>query len=99
MNKDKRKSMLEKLYQCKQYELEEQIRKQEKQELKNVVNDVKIEEIEEMIKNNNEVKNVIEEIKKLVEDYEMKISFYSEKYYKEGVKDGFHLCNECIKEL
>ncbi len=94
------KSILEKLFEVKQYEIEKEIRKIESKELNNKLNHIQIEEIIDMIKDETEEKQkeIVEKIEKWIEDYEIKISFYSEIYYKEGIKDGMKLYNECIKK-
>lgn len=94
------KSILEKLFEVKQYEIEKEIRKIESKELNNKLNHIQIEEIIDIIKDETEEKQkeIVEKIEKWIEDYEIKISFYSEIYYKEGIKDGMKLYNECIKK-
>ncbi len=100
MEDNEKKSILEKLFEAKQYEMEERIRKIEDEELENKLSHIRIEEIIEMIKciKEEEQKEIIEKIEKWIEDYAIKISFYSEIYYKEGIKDGMKLYNECIKK-
>jgi len=90
--------ILSKIYDARQEELQEQD-SMDRSILKNELNGIELEKIEETIKNLNEdisvKKEVIKDIQKLVEDYEIKIAYYSEKNYKVGFKDAFSLCKQC----
>lgn len=101
MKNSEEKSILQKLYEVKQYEMEEEIRKIENDELDRKINPINMEEIIKLIKEQNRTeqqKEILEKVEKIIENYEIKISFYSEMYYKEGVKDGINLYKECIKK-
>lgn len=92
--------MLGKIYDARLEELQEESRT-DRMKLKDELNGVKLEEIEETIKNwNNDIntkEKVIKDIQKLVEDYELQIAYYSEKNYKIGFKDAFSLWRQCGK--
>lgn len=90
--------MLGKIYDVRQEELQVEDKK-DRVILKSELNGIELERIEETIKNLNEDINVkekvIKDIQKLVEDYELKIAYYSEKNYKIGFKDAFSLWKQC----
>lgn len=90
--------MLSKIYDARQEELQEED-KMDRIALKNELNGIELEKIEETIKSLNEdisiKEKVMKDIQKLVEDYEIKIAYYSEKSYKVGFKDAFSLCKQC----
>lgn len=92
--------MLSKIYDARQEELQEQD-SMDRTILKGELNGIELEKIEEIIqslKDDISVKEkVIKDIQKLVEDYEIKIAYYSEKNYKIGFKDAFLLCKQCGK--
>ena len=92
--------MLGKIYDARQEEIQAED-KDDRVILKNELNGIELEKIEEIIKNLNEdisvKEKVIKDIQKLVEDYEIKIAYYSEKNYKIGFKDAFSLCKQCEK--
>lgn len=92
--------MLGKIYDARLEELQEE-NKMDRMELKDELNGVKLEKIEETIKSLNEdisvKEKVIKDIQKLVEDYELQIAYYSEKNYKIGFKDAFSLWRQCGK--
>lgn len=95
--------MLDKIYGMRQEEMELES-KQDRKELKSKLNGVKFEEIEKEIENKlmekekNGKKKIIEQIGLLIENYEIQISYYSEKNYKQGFKDGLGLYNQCLNE-
>lgn len=92
--------MLGKIYDARQEELQSED-KNDRVMLKNELNGIELEKIEETIKGLNEDINVKEkvmkDIQKLVEDYAIKIAYYSEKNYKIGFRDAFSLCKQCEK--
>lgn len=92
--------MLGKIYNVRQEELQEESI-MDRTILKNELNGIELEKIEETIKSlNNDINSkekVIKDIQKLVEDYEIKIAYFSEKNYKIGFKDAFSLCKQCEK--
>lgn len=92
--------MLGKIYDVRQEELQEES-SMDRTILKNELNGIELEKIEETIKSlNNDINSkekVIKDIQKLVEDYEIKIAYFSEKNYKIGFKDAFSLCKQCEK--
>lgn len=92
--------MLSKIYDARQEELQEQD-SIDRSILKSELNGVELKKIEETIKCLNEdirvKEEIIKDIQKLVEDYEIKIAYYSEKNYKIGFKDAFSLCKQCEK--
>ena len=69
------------------------------EQTKSELNGIELEKIEETIKSLNEdivvKEKVINDVQKLVEDYQLKIAYYSEKNYKIGFKDAFSLCRQC----
>lgn len=92
--------MIGKIYNARQEELQEESR-MDRAILKNELSGIELEKIEETIKSLNDdidiKEKVIKDIQKLVEDYEIKIAYYSEKNYKIGFKDAFSLCKQCEK--
>lgn len=95
--------MIEKIYCMRQEEMELE-GKQDRKELKAKLNEVQLEEIEKQIedklveKEENIKKKIIEQIELLIENYEIQISYYSEKNYKQGLKDGLRLYSQCLNE-
>ncbi len=94
--------MLEKIYNARQedFELEN---KKDREILKEKQNNVRLENIEELIKADleNGIKlgqkeELINMIEQLVENYEIEISYYSEKNYKQGFKDAVSLLMQCL---
>jgi len=104
MEQTKRESdsidMLSKIYDVRQEELQSEDG-MDRRILKSELNGIELEKIEETIKSLNEdivvKEKVINDVQKLVEDYELKIAYYSEKNYKIGFKDAFLLCRQCEK--
>ncbi len=92
--------VLSKIYDARQEELQEQD-SMDRSILRNELNGIELEKIEETIKSLNEdikvKEKVMKDIQKLVEDYAIKIAYYSEKNYKIGFKDAFSLCKQCEK--
>lgn len=101
--KTKEEDMLNKIYCIRQEEMELES-KQDRKELKAQLNEVQLEEIEKEIENKliekekNGKKKIIDQIALLIENYEIQISYYSEKNYKQGFRDGLGLYNQCVKE-
>lgn len=99
--------MLDKIYNMREEELELE-NKQDRKNLNGKLNEVKLEEIEEIIKNKldkidkntniNEREEIIKKIEQLIENYEIQIAYYSEKNYKRGFKDAFLLYSQCVDE-
>lgn len=99
--------MLDKIYNMREEELELE-NKQDRKNLNGKLNEVKLEEIEETIKNKldkidkntniNEREEIIKKIEQLIENYEIQIAYYSEKNYKRGFKDAFLLYSQCVDE-
>lgn len=92
--------VLSKIYDARQEELQEQD-SMDRSILRNELNGIELEKIEETVKSLNEdikvKEKVMKDIQKLVEDYAIKIAYYSEKNYKIGFKDAFSLCKQCEK--
>lgn len=90
--------MLSKIYDARQEELQKQD-KMDRNILKGQLNGIELERIEETIQSLNDDINIkekiIKDVQKLVEDYELKIAYYSEKNYKIGFKDAFSLYKQC----
>ena len=101
--KIKGEEMLDKIYQMRQEEIELESQ-QDRKALKTKLNEVKLEEIEKEIedklieKERDNKKKIIQQIELLIENYEIQISYYSEKNYKQGFKDGLGLYNQCLNE-
>ena len=99
--------MLDKIYNMREEELELE-NKQDRKNLNGKLNEVKLEDIEETIKNKldkidkntniNEREEIIKKIEQLIENYEIQIAYYSEKNYKRGFKDAFLLYSQCVDE-
>lgn len=99
--------MLEKIYETRELDFEEE-NKKDRQELSKITHNIKGEEVEEKIKkvleeqsNKNtkqETEKIIEEIELLIENYEIQIAYYSQKNYKRGFKDAIRLYTQCLKE-
>lgn len=95
--------MLDKIYGIRQEEMELES-KQDRKELKSKLNEIRLEEIEKEIENKliekekDGKKKIIDQIALLIENYEIQISYYSEKNYKQGFKDGLGLYNQCLNK-
>lgn len=95
--------MLDKIYGMRQEEMELES-KQDRKKLKLKLNEIQLEEIEREIENKliekekNGKRKIMEQIALLIENYEIQISYYSEKNYKQGFKDGLGLYNQCLNE-
>ena len=99
---EKTLDMLDKIYLTRQEELESESH-QDREILKQKLNNIKIEEIEEIIKNNSNenstTKEIINKIEMLIENYELQIDYYNEKNYKQGFKDAICLYTQCLDLL
>lgn len=104
---EKKLDMLEKIYETRELDFEEE-NKKDRQALSKMTHNIKGEEIEEKIKKalekatdknrNQEKEKIIEEIELLIENYEIQIAYYSQKNYKRGFKDAISLYTQCLKE-
>lgn len=103
MEQERKEDIIDKIYCIRQEDIEAESSKH-RNELKTKLNTVQLEEIKEEIENklvekeSDDKKKIIQQIEKLIENYEIQISYYSEKNYKQGFKDGLRLYNQCIKE-
>ncbi len=90
--------MLDKIYTARQYDFQKKANLDRK-ELAEKLNNITIEEVEAVIKENMEEQyqkqELIEKLDKLVENYEIKMAYYMEKGYKQGFKDGVNLLKQC----
>ena len=87
--------MLSKIFECRQYDIEEN-REEDKIYFEEMLNDIDLNRIYKIIDNvcmQEELirDNLHELLQKLIENYDMKIAYYSEKYYKQGLIDGMNL--------
>lgn len=95
--------MIDRIYCMRQEEIEMES-KQDRKVLNSKLNKVQLEEIEKEIedklieKDKNSKRKIINQIELLIENYEIEISYYSEKNYKQGFKDGLGLYNQCLEE-
>ncbi len=60
-------------------------------------NDAEIKENYVITEESNEVKEIINKLELLIENYELQIAYYSEKNYKQGFKDAICLYTQCIR--
>ncbi len=92
-------SLLDKLFGYREEELSENIEVDTrcfKQILKNVKQEDIIKLIENLPDEYNEIKkDVLNKIDELIANYNIKISYYNKKYYKQGFKDAIDLFNTC----
>lgn len=101
--KEENLDMLSKIFECRQYDIEEdsqedQIFFQEK------LNDIDLNTIYEIIDNvcveEELIRNNLHELlQKLIENYDMKIAYYTEKYYKQGIVDGMNLQQNYLTKI
>ena len=97
--------MLDKIYHIRQEDMELE-NKQDRKVLEAKLNVVRLEEIESQIEDNliekgnnhKSRKEIINQIELLIENYEIQISYYNEKNYKQGFKDGLGLYNQCLNQ-
>lgn len=94
---DKNIKILDKIYAARQEKLGKCT-----EELKEKLNDVSIEELqqtlEKSIENTKKRNEVIHKLDLLVENYEIKMSSFIEDGYKQGFKDAFELFMECERK-
>ena len=88
--------MLDKIYTIRQYDFEEEIKKC-KQQLKNKLNSVTMEEVQNTIKTGiqENQKEILKKLEQLIENYEIKMAYYMEQRYKQGFKDAINLMRRC----
>ena len=90
--------MLDKIYNARQQDFERRAN-MDRQILADKLNNITIEEVEGVIKENIEEQykkqELMEKLDKLVENYEIKMAYYMEKGYKQGFKDGVNLLKQC----
>lgn len=90
-------TMLDELYNIREEEIGRNIK-----ELKNKLNNVSQEQIQELIEKSVEnVDNrdkILKNLDLLLENYEIKMASYMEEGYKQGFKDAFKLVMECIEK-
>ncbi len=99
-NINKRPDMLNKIYEFRQEDLETENSK-DREALSEILNEVKLEEIENKINellNGKETKYIIQKLELLIENYEIQIAYYSQKNYKQGFKDAICLCTQCLQD-
>ena len=91
--------MLDKIYSIRQCDFEKESNEDRKKLLERL-NSVTQEEIEKIIgeemTQKEESKKVIENLDKLIENYEIKMAYYMEKRYKQGFKDAMNLYIKCM---
>ena len=94
--------MLAKIYEIRQCDFEE-LSSMEREEIKEKISHITIEEIQEIIEKNIAEQSIIEDLSekldKLIEDYEIKMAFYMEKRYKQGFQDAIRLIHQCESYL
>lgn len=99
----KKIDMLEKIYEVRQMDFEEE-NKKDREILSKMSNTITFEKIEEDIKKNckegkaKESEQIIKELEELIENYEIQIAYYSQKNYKRGFKDAINLYTQSLKE-
>lgn len=88
--------MLNKIYVAREEELGKL-----SNDLKEKLNDITVEEVQDLIEKNlessKEKEKVLNDLDLLIENYEMKMSNYMENSYKQGFKDAFDLFLECTR--
>ncbi len=89
--------MLNKIYGAREEELGKL-----SNDLKEKLNDVTVEEVQDLIEKNlessKEKEKVLNDLDLLIENYEMKMSNFMENSYKQGFKDAFDLFLECTRK-
>ena len=89
--------MLNKIYGAREEELGKL-----SNDLKEKLNDVTVEEVQDLIEKNlessKEKEKVLNDLDLLIENYEMKMSNFMENSYKQGFKDAFDLFLECTRQ-
>lgn len=89
--------MLNKIYGAREEELGKL-----SNDLKEKLNDITVEEVQDLIEKNlessKEKEKVLNDLDLLIENYEMKMSNFMENSYKQGFKDAFDLFLECTRK-
>ena len=89
--------MLNKIYGAREEELGKL-----SNDLKEKLNDMTVEEVQDLIEKNlessKEKEKVLNDLDLLIENYEMKMSNFMENSYKQGFKDAFDLFLECTRK-
>ena len=89
--------MLNKIYGAREEELGKL-----SNDLKEKLNDITVEEVQDLIEKNlessKEKEKVLNDLDLLIENYEMKMSNFMEKSYKQEFKDAFDLFLECTRK-
>ena len=97
INLTKNLDMLNKIYGAREEELGKL-----SNDLKEKLNDVTVEEVQDLIEKNlessKEKEKVLNDLDLLIENYEMKMSNFMENSYKQGFKDAFDLFLECTRK-
>ena len=98
-NINKKPDMLNKIYEFRQEDLETENSK-DREALSEILNEVKLEEIEDKINelSKKDAKSIIQKLDLLVENYEIQIAYYSQKNYKRGFRDAICLYTQCLKD-
>lgn len=99
--------MLEKIYETRELDFEEE-NKKDRMILSELSHGVSLEEIEanlkqllkkiEKDKQTKEDKSILEQLERLIENYEIQVAYYSQKNYKRGFKDAVQLYTQCLRE-
>ena len=94
--------MLAKIYEIRQNDFEE-LSSMEREEIKEKINYITIEEIQEIIEKNiteqSTIEDLLEKLDNLIENYEIKMAFYMEKRYKQGFQDAIRLLHQCESDF
>ena len=89
--------MLNKIYGAREEELGKL-----SNDLKEKLNDITVEEVQDLIEKNlessKEKEKVLNDLDLLIENYEMKMSNFMGNSYKQGFKDAFDLFLECTRK-
>lgn len=97
INLNKKDEMIEKIYDIR----ENSIGRLDNT-LKEKLNNITLDELEEFINKNitdaEKKGEIVKSINLLIENYEIKMASYMKKGYKQGFKDAFELFWECMKE-
>lgn len=96
---DKEYSLLDKLFNYREEELSENMDKDAKcfkKILKNVRQEDIVNLIDTLPEDYKEIKKeILNKLDNLIANYNIKISYYNKKYYKQGFKDAIDLFNSC----
>lgn len=96
---DKGYSLLDKLFNYREEELSENVDKDAKC-FKQILKNVRQEDIVNLVNTLPEEyketkKEILNKLDNLIANYNIKISYYNKKYYKQGFKDAIDLFNSC----